>query len=54
LRRRMAAEPVARNLTPRNASGMSATMTRALKITAESTALVGLCRCMMLSVLRPL
>jgi hypothetical protein len=37
----MAAEPAARNFTPRSASGMSATITSALKITAESTALWG-------------
>ena len=53
LRRRMAAEPVARNLTPRNASGMRATMTKALKMTAERTALVGLCNLMIFSVFKP-
>ena len=45
----MAADEAARNLTPRRASGMRATMTRALKITADSTALSGLCSFMMLS-----
>ena len=40
-----------RNRTPRKARGISATITRALKMTAESTADCGLCRCMTLSVL---
>ncbi len=38
LRRRMAAAPSGRNFTPRRASGISATMTRALKMTAERIA----------------
>ena len=38
LRRSTAAAPSARNLTPRSASGISATMIRALKMTAERIA----------------
>ena len=45
----MAAADAGRKRTPRSASGMSATITSALKITAESTALSGLCSFMMLS-----
>ena len=38
-----------RILSPRSASGISAMMISALKITADSTALAGECRRMMLS-----
>ena len=48
LRRRIAAAPDGRNFTPRRASGMRATMMRALKITADRTADCGLCSLMML------
>ena len=38
LRRNLAAEDEGRNFTPRSVSGISATITRALKMTGESTA----------------
>src|SRR6476619_2298107 len=49
LRRRRAVAPIARNLTPLRASGISAMMIRALKMIAEMIALFGVPRCMMLS-----
>src|SRR5664280_741184 len=52
LRRNTAAAPAARNLTPRSARGINATMIRALKMTADRMALCGELRCMMLRVCR--
>src|ERR1017187_2423960 len=49
LLRRITAAPSGRYFTPRNASGMSATIMSALKITALRIALCGECRNMMLS-----
>ena len=49
LRRRSAVAPIARYLTPLSASGTSAGMIRALKMIAETIALFGSPRCMMLS-----
>ena len=48
LRRSIAAAEAARNFTPRSASGISATMMSALKMTAERIADCGLSRCMTL------
>src|SRR2546421_10407163 len=52
LRRSTAAAPRGRNLTPFRASGMRATMMRALKITADRMAECGLARRMTLRVRR--
>ena len=49
LRCRMASAPMGLYSTPRSASGISAMMMSALKMTALRIALVGLCRCMMFS-----
>src|SRR5487761_1998204 len=49
LRRRIAAAPLARKRTPRNASGIKATMMSALKMTADKIAEWGLARCITFS-----